>query len=148
VDISGWYITGDIDYVFQAGVVILPKTDLVTSSHTKINGWTLLQAEHGKVALDIRLRKEVVVFLMHDDLCTGLVLDSANAAYMIGVAVGGNDILNLQFGTADVIEYLLFITTRIDDCSLATLLATQDITAHTHRTYNVLFCFHMDPVIF
>ena len=76
---------------------------------------------------------------MHDDLASSRLLELAVTANMVGVAMGGNDILDLQPGCPDTIEYAAHISAGIDNSRLSGLGAAKNIAADPHGTYDHLF---------
>ena len=80
--------------------------------------------------------------LLHRHLAEALhhALDPAD---VVGVAVGGNDILDLEAQFGHPVKNTLFIAARIDNGRLGRCFTPEDIAAYPHHSYGHLFHKHI-----
>jgi hypothetical protein len=79
---------------------------------------------------------------MHDNGSTAGLLDPPVAADMIGMSMGGNDILNGKLCPLHLGQNPLLIAAGINHRALAGLGAPDDIAANTHLPDSQLFDKH------
>ena len=84
---------------------------------------------------------------MHDDFGAGSLLDAGVAADMVWMAMGVDDIDDLEPAGAAIVEDAVLVATGVDNGGVFGLFAGDNVTTDSHHTNGELFDKHRpDPL--